>query len=59
MPIRREALSNQSIQSIILITGNHTPEYVVSHWALEKQHYTFSNNSCSSRCGHYTQVGPK
>ncbi|XP_052700505.1 GLIPR1-like protein 1 [Crassostrea angulata] len=43
-------------ENIYWSTRNHTPEYIVSHWYAENTHYTFADQSCSSRCGHYTQV---
>jgi pathogenesis-related protein 1 len=33
-----------------------TPESVVKMWHDEEKNYTYSNNSCSGVCGHYTQV---
>jgi pathogenesis-related protein 1 len=33
-----------------------TAEDVVSAWAAEAKSYNYRNNTCSGRCGHYTQI---
>ena len=41
----------------ILITGMRTnPEEVVMEWASEARDYSYRTNSCSTDCGHYTQL---
>ena len=37
-------------------SGAFTPNDVVDDWGAEKENYTYSNNSCSDVCGHYTQI---
>lgn len=32
------------------------PTYAVENWDSEKKDYTYSSNTCSDVCGHYTQV---
>lgn len=32
------------------------PTYAVENWDSEKKDYTYSSNTCSDTCGHYTQV---
>ena len=44
-------------QNLFEITGGRaTPRDVVTAWASEASNYQYRNNSCSARCGHYTQV---
>ncbi|XP_048738194.2 peptidase inhibitor 16-like [Ostrea edulis] len=42
-------------ENIYWSTRNHTEEYVVDHWHQENTAYTYTNNTCAGRCGHYTQ----
>lgn len=35
---------------------SYTAEQVVQAWYSEKQYYTYSTNTCTGVCGHYTQV---
>jgi pathogenesis-related protein 1 len=37
-------------------TGTYTPAQVVTSWVNEDANYDYGTNSCSSVCGHYTQV---
>jgi len=36
--------------------GSATAHDVVSAWAAEGKNYNYRDNTCSGRCGHYTQV---
>ena len=36
--------------------GTATPSDVVEAWASERRYYNHARNTCSGRCGHYTQV---
>jgi len=36
--------------------GGATSSSVVGAWASEKVNYHYATNSCTARCGHYTQV---
>ncbi len=36
--------------------GSSSPNQVVAGWMSEQRNYNESNNSCSARCGHFTQV---
>jgi pathogenesis-related protein 1 len=36
--------------------GSANPVQVVSAWASEAANYNHTTNSCTARCGHYTQV---
>ncbi len=36
--------------------GSSTPAEVVSAWASEEVSYDQATNTCTARCGHYTQV---
>lgn len=36
--------------------GSATADEVVSGWAAEAKKYNYRNNTCSGRCGHYTQI---
>jgi uncharacterized protein YkwD len=33
-----------------------TPDHVVKAWAAEARNYEYQSNTCSSMCGHYTQL---
>jgi pathogenesis-related protein 1 len=37
-------------------TGGANPDKVVSSWVSEVADYDYATNSCSAKCGHYTQV---
>jgi pathogenesis-related protein 1 len=37
-------------------SGAFTTADVVDSWGSEKEDYTYSDNSCSDVCGHYTQI---
>lgn len=44
-------------QNLFEISGRSaTAYYVVSAWASEAKNYSYRSNTCSGRCGHYTQV---
>ena len=44
-------------ENLYEITGGFsTPYDVVNAWAAESANFDFRRNSCSARCGHYTQV---
>ncbi len=44
-------------QNLFEISGGlATPYEVVSAWAAESRNYDYRTNTCSGRCGHYTQV---
>jgi pathogenesis-related protein 1 len=36
--------------------GSATADDVVSAWASEARNYNYRKNTCSGRCGHYTQI---
>ena len=36
--------------------GAFTPSYIVERWASEQANYNYDANTCSSVCGHYTQI---
>lgn len=36
--------------------GNASPSRVVAAWMSEEANYNYATNSCTARCGHYTQV---
>jgi pathogenesis-related protein 1 len=36
--------------------GSGTPQSVVQSWAAEAQNYDYATDTCSSACGHYTQL---
>lgn len=41
----------------IFVTGSGSnPSLVVKEWASESRDYSYHSNSCSSDCGHYTQI---
>jgi hypothetical protein len=48
--------SNGYGENIYASTGSATPSAIVSSWVSEKTNYTYSTNTCSGTCGHYTQV---
>jgi pathogenesis-related protein 1 len=39
-----------------ILGGSMTAHEVVSAWAAEGKNYNYRTNTCSARCGHYTQV---
>lgn len=43
-------------ENIYATTSSMTPAEVVAEWVKEKANYSYSSNTCSSSCGHYTQV---
>ena len=44
-------------ENLYLISGARaTPNDVISAWAAEAKDYDYRTNTCSSRCGHYTQI---
>lgn len=44
-------------QNLFEISGGHaTPSSVVAAWMSEEANYNRQTNSCTARCGHYTQV---
>ncbi|MGI8958935.1 MAG: CAP domain-containing protein [Bryobacteraceae bacterium] len=44
-------------ENLFEISGGSATAYdVVSAWAAEGRNYDYQNNTCSGRCGHYTQV---
>jgi pathogenesis-related protein 1 len=44
-------------QNLFEISGGHaTPTSVVGAWMSEEANYNHQTNSCTARCGHYTQV---
>jgi pathogenesis-related protein 1 len=44
-------------QNLFEISGGHaTPARVVAAWMSEETNYHHETNSCTARCGHYTQV---
>jgi uncharacterized protein YkwD len=44
-------------ENLFEISGaSATPYDVVSAWASEAKNYNYRNNTCSGRCGHYTQI---
>lgn len=45
-------------ENLFASTGEATPGEVVSDWAAESIHYTWTTNSCAAGqfCGHYTQL---
>ncbi|XP_069113964.1 peptidase inhibitor 16-like [Argopecten irradians] len=40
----------------IFLSSYYNGKYTVDRWASEESDYTYSSNSCSGVCGHYTQV---
>jgi hypothetical protein len=43
-------------ENIYASSGTATPAAVVNDWMSEAANYNYANNTCSSTCGHYTQV---
>lgn len=43
-------------ENIYATSGSATPAAVVANWVAEQANYNYSTNTCSSTCGHYTQV---
>jgi pathogenesis-related protein 1 len=44
-------------ENLFEISGASATAYdVVSAWAAEVRYYNYRNNTCSGRCGHYTQI---
>jgi pathogenesis-related protein 1 len=44
-------------QNLFEISGGHaTPARVLDAWMSEESNYNHQTNSCTARCGHYTQV---
>lgn len=43
-------------ENLYVATGSIDPTEVVESWDSEKKDYTYSFNTCSDICGHYTQV---
>jgi uncharacterized protein YkwD len=44
-------------ENLFEISGGHaTPSSVVAAWVSEGANYNHETNSCTARCGHYTQV---
>lgn len=43
-------------ENLYASSGSSSPQDVVDSWASEVANYTYSNNSCSGVCGHYTQI---
>ncbi len=43
-------------ENIYADTGQGDAQAVVADWVSEKKNYNYAANSCSSVCGHYTQV---
>jgi uncharacterized protein YkwD len=58
--IERGAFAHQRGQfgeNLFEISGGHaTPASVVGAWMSEEANYNRETNSCTARCGHYTQV---
>ena len=47
----------QSGENLYEISGGHAgPAQVVAGWMSEEANYNRATNSCTARCGHYTQV---
>lgn len=43
-------------ENIFADTGQSNSQAVVADWVSEKKNYTYSTNTCTGVCGHYTQV---
>jgi uncharacterized protein YkwD len=60
MLIKRGVFEHQHSQlgeNLFEISGGHaTPSSVVDAWMSEEANYNHETNSCTGRCGHYTQV---
>jgi pathogenesis-related protein 1 len=53
----RNELNSHHGQNLFEITGGAAkPSEVVSAWASEVKYYDRATNTCSARCGHYTQL---
>lgn len=50
----RDGLFGENLFEIV--GGHENPYQVVSAWASEAANYNHKTNSCTARCGHYTQV---
>lgn len=48
--------SNGYGENIYASAVSSTPAAVVGNWVSEKSFYNYNTNTCSSTCGHYTQV---
>jgi len=51
---RRDGVFGENLYEVV--DGSVTPAEVVKTWDSEKVNYRYDSNSCSARCGHYTQV---
>jgi pathogenesis-related protein 1 len=51
---RRDGLFGENLYEVV--NGRATPAEVLKAWVSEKANYRYDSNSCSARCGHYTQV---
>jgi uncharacterized protein YkwD len=51
---RRDRIFGENLFEVM--GGSSTPAEVVSAWASEVANYNHATNSCTARCGHYTQV---
>lgn len=51
---RRDGLFGENLYEVV--NGRATPAEVLKAWVSEKANYHYDSNSCSARCGHYTQV---
>jgi uncharacterized protein YkwD len=51
---RRDDLFGENLYEVV--NGRATPAEVLKAWVSEKADYRYDSNSCSARCGHYTQV---
>ena len=40
-------------------SGSVVPSSAVESWDAEKSDYTYSSQTCTGVCGHYTQVGTR
>lgn len=51
---RRDGVFGENLYEVV--GGGSSPAQVVKAWASERANYHYESNSCSARCGHYTQV---
>jgi uncharacterized protein YkwD len=51
---RRDGVFGENLYEVV--GGGSSPADVVKAWASERANYHYETNSCSARCGHYTQV---
>jgi pathogenesis-related protein 1 len=51
---RRDGVFGENLYEVV--NGRATPVEVLKAWVSEKANYRYDSNSCSARCGHYTQV---